>query len=250
MEILTANDLNPTGAYALRLTNQGSSSTPAFTETGLAFNVALGGTGANPNFYAARIYAKYDSFNVYDGRLTLQTRNGLGNLVDTLNVKGGNVGIGTISPQYPLHAVTPSGIVARFQNGNNSYCDINPTATALVCTSDERLKKNIKPMGDGLTQIMALRPVHFNWNAESTDTPGHPGFIAQQVQQVIPEVVSTDPTTGLLSIGYSDLVPAVVSAMHQMETEITTLHEQNRSLEARLIALETLLSSKVLTARK
>jgi hypothetical protein len=43
MEILTANDLNPEGAYALRLTNQGSSSTPAFTETGLAFNVALGG---------------------------------------------------------------------------------------------------------------------------------------------------------------------------------------------------------------
>jgi hypothetical protein len=189
--------------------------------------------------------------NVYDGRLTLQTRNGSGKLDDTLNVKGGNVGIGTISPQFPLHAVTSSasGIVAHFQNANGT-CDINPTATALVCTSDERLKKNIRPMGDGLTQIMALRPVHFNWNAESTDTPGHPGFIAQQVQQIIPEVVSTDPTTGLLSIGYSDLVPAVVSAMHQMETEITTLHEQNRSLEARLIALETLLSSKVLTARK
>jgi hypothetical protein len=39
----------------------------------------------------------------------------------------------------------------------------------------------------------------------------------------MPEVVSTDPTTGLLSIGYSGLVPAVVSAMQQMQAEITTL---------------------------
>jgi hypothetical protein len=43
------------------------------------------------------------------------------------------------------------------------------------------------------------------------------------VQQVMPEVVSTDPNTGLLSIGYSDLVPAVVSAIQQMQAEITTL---------------------------
>jgi hypothetical protein len=39
----------------------------------------------------------------------------------------------------------------------------------------------------------------------------------------MPEVVSTDPTTGLLSIGYSALVPAVVGAMQQMQAEITTL---------------------------
>jgi hypothetical protein len=138
--------------------------------------------------------------------------------------QAGNVGIGTTSPQYLLQAGNSSisGIVARFQNANGT-CDVNPTTNTLACSSDERLKKDITPMGDELSEVMALQPVYFNWNAEASGTPGHPGFIAQQVQQVMPEVVSTDPTTGLLSIGYSDLVPAVVSAMQQMQSEMTTL---------------------------
>jgi hypothetical protein len=136
----------------------------------------------------------------------------------------GNVGIGTASPQYLLQAgnSSVSGIVARFQNINGT-CDVNPTTGTLACSSDARLKKNITPMGDDLSQVMALQPVYFNWNAETSGTPEHPGFIAQQVQQVMPGVVSNDPTTGLLSIGYSDLVPAMVSAMQQMQAEITTL---------------------------
>src|ERR1022692_1322810 len=137
----------------------------------------------------------------------------------------GNVGIGTTSAQYLLQvgsASVASGTVARFQNANGT-CDINPTTNTLACSSDERLKKNITPMTDDLAQVMALQPVYFNWNAENAGTPQHPGFIAQQVQQIMPEVVSTDPATGLLSMGYSGLVPAVVSAMQQMQTEITTL---------------------------
>ena len=137
----------------------------------------------------------------------------------------GNVGIGTTSPQYLLQvgsASIASGTVARFQNANGT-CDINPTTNTLACSSDERLKKNITPMTDDLAKVMDLQPVYFNWNAEDAGSPEHPGFIAQQVQQVMPEVVSADPTTGLLSIGYSDLVPAVVGAMQQMQAEITTL---------------------------
>ncbi|MGD1061743.1 MAG: tail fiber domain-containing protein [Terracidiphilus sp.] len=143
-------------------------------------------------------------------------------LMSILN--NGNVGIGTSSPQYVLQAGNSSisGIVARFQNTNGT-CDVNPTTGTLACSSDARLKKNITPMGDDLSQVMTLQPVYFNWNAEASGTPEHPGFVAQQVQQVMPEVVSTDPTTGLLSIGYSDLVPAVVSAMQQMQAEITAL---------------------------
>ena len=139
--------------------------------------------------------------------------------------QNGNVGIGTTSPQYLLQvgsASVASGTVARFQNANGT-CDINPTTNTLACSSDERLKKDITPMTNDLAKVMDLQPVYFNWNAESAGTPEHPGFIAQQVQQVMPEVVSADPTTGLLSIGYSELIPAVVGAMQEMQAEITTL---------------------------
>lgn len=152
------------------------------------------------------------------------TYNASGTLLTTI-LNNGRFGIGTSSPQYLLQvgsASVASGTVARFQNANGT-CDINPTTNTLACSSDQRLKKGITPIGNALSQIMALQPVFFNWNAEATGTPEHPGFIAQQVQQIMPEVVSTDPNSGLLSIGYSALVPAVVGAMQQMQAEITTL---------------------------
>ena len=189
-------------------TNLASSSTASIVKSGLQI-ISTGtwsGTGAS-------------NIGLYVSSVT-----GGANNYDAIFNGGGNVGIGTTSPQYLLQVgnSSVSGIVARFQNANGA-CDVNPTTNTLACSSDERLKKNIAPMGDDLSLVMALQPVYFNWNAEASGTLEHPGFIAQQVQQVMPEVVSTDPNTGLLSIGYSDLVPAVVSAMQQMQAEITTL---------------------------
>jgi hypothetical protein len=60
-EILTQSDLT-LGASVLRLTNRGNGTTTEFTQTGLASNV---GVGSNPNYFAARIYAKYDGNSVY-----------------------------------------------------------------------------------------------------------------------------------------------------------------------------------------
>src|SRR5205823_6036386 len=86
---ISHSDLNP-GAFALRLTNLGNT-TNAFTETGIAFNL---GVGNNPNFYAARIYSKYDGNSVGDGRISMQLKGNSG-LQDVLSVKFGRVGINT-----------------------------------------------------------------------------------------------------------------------------------------------------------
>ncbi len=199
----------------------GVGTAPATDRTIWAKNSA--GSGTNNAIVADAVGASTQNTAIYANATGATTNYAIYSNAG-LNYFAGNVGIGTTSPQYLLQVgnSSVSGIVARFQNSNGT-CDINPTTNTLACSSDERLKKDITPMGDELSEVMQLQPVYFNWNGEATGTPEHPGFIAQEVQQVMPAVVSTDPTTGLLSIGYSDLVPAMARAMQQMQAEITTL---------------------------
>ena len=61
---------------------------------------------------------------------------------------------------------------------------------AFVATSDKRLKENIKPITGSLDKILALNPVSFDWKANGEHTKA--GFVAQEVESVLPEYVATD----------------------------------------------------------
>jgi len=159
-----------------------------------------------------------------------------------LITSGGLVGIGSTSPSYLLHvgSSTPTGIVARFQNSTGT-CDINPTTTALSCSSDMTLKKNIKLLSDDtdwsfndsvtlenksiLSKILALTPVHYNWNSESDSDDTHSGFIAQDVQSLFPDLVTKDKDTNLLSLNYMGLLPYTISAIQEMDMNITDISD-------------------------
>ena len=65
----------------------------------------------------------------------------------------------------------------------------------------------------------------YNWNAEQNADPKHAGFIAQEVQQVFPELVSENPTTHLLSLDYTGLVPYTIAAIQQMNLNITSIDD-------------------------
>ena len=153
------------------------------------------------------------------------------NILNTLTVSGagnssfvGALGIGTTTPAYTLHVATTTvgAIVARFQNGTG-YCDINPTNTALVCTSDETLKKNIVTLGKPLDTVMALRGVNFNWNIEGEGTPAHIGFIAQEVEKVVPSLVATDTVSGKKSVNYIGFTPILVEAIKELADKVNTV---------------------------
>ena len=45
----------------------------------------------------------------------------------------------------------------------------------------------------GIAALLQLNPVTYNWNSEATGTPTHGGFIAQQVQPILPDLVSQGP---------------------------------------------------------
>ena len=206
------------GASALRDFN-------LVTNTGAGYNTAVGFntgrgivTGINNTILGANVTGLAASLSN-----NIIIADGAGN--QRINVDAtGNVGIGTTTPAYTLHVATTTvgAIVARFQNGTG-YCDINPTNTALVCTSNETLKKNIVTLGKPLNTVMALRGVNFNWNIEGEGTPAHIGFIAQEVEKVVPSLVATDITTGKKSVNYIGFTPILVEAIKELADKVNTV---------------------------
>ncbi|HWC57372.1 MAG TPA: tail fiber domain-containing protein, partial [Candidatus Paceibacterota bacterium] len=152
----------------------------------------------------------------------------------------GYIGIGTTAPVYLLDVgnASVSGAVARFTNSTGS-CTINPTLISFSCSSDQNLKKNITDLEDIstatssdspsqvhnviLNDILSLRPVTYNWKTENDSDPKHTGFIAQEVQQIFPDLVSEDPTTGYLSLNYIGLIPYTIQAIQEMNIKISPL---------------------------
>jgi hypothetical protein len=104
--------------------------------------------------------------------------------------------------------------------------------------SDGRYKENVVKLGGGLGKVTSLRPVTFNW-VESPDDGMHYGFIAQEVRQVLPEVVTgAEGENEVLSMNYTELVPVLVSAVQEQQEQIESQDQRIADLEARLGALE------------
>ena len=96
-------------------------------------------------------------------------------------------------------------------------------------TSDERLKENIKPIDNALADICQLEGVSFDWKDSGASGQG---FIAQQVEPIIPEVVNTDADTSMKSINYVGLIGHLVEAIKTQQTQIDDLKDEIQSMKS------------------
>ncbi len=125
--------------------------------------------------------------------------------------------------------------------------------------SDRRAKKNIEPVDEGvLEKLMTLKPVKYHMNYQADEDEKGLGFIAQEVEKSFPGVPNQDD--GWYSLDYDNFSVLAVSAIQELrkekDQEIEELKEKNiqlesekdalarkyEDLEARLKALENLLS--------
>jgi hypothetical protein len=119
-------------------------------------------------------------------------------------------------------SATPVGSVAHFENSTGS-CYINPTTTSLSCSSDIRLKTNVNPLASTtLGEILALNPVTYNWTRESATSSPHTGFIAQEVQPILPDLISSGPD-GYLTMNYAGLTTYIVKAVQEIAAKLSDL---------------------------
>ena len=124
-----------------------------------------------------------------------------------------------------------SQITHDFYVNNAKYFSV--TTSGGANTSDRRLKRDILPLSKyGLKQVMQLNPVTYIYKADSANTH-QVGFIAQEVQQIIPEVVTGkegDLSKGeTLGIVYGNLVPVLTKAIQEQQA---TIQAQQKQIDA------------------
>jgi hypothetical protein len=90
--------------------------------------------------------------------------------------------------------------------------------------SDKRLKENIKPIDSALDKVIKLQGVTFDWKKSDSilDIKQDIGFIAQDVQKVIPELVRENED-GMLSMRHQGIAPILLEAIKELKAEIEEL---------------------------
>ncbi|MFH8080929.1 MAG: tail fiber domain-containing protein, partial [Candidatus Aenigmatarchaeota archaeon] len=142
----------------------------------------------------------------------------------------GDVGIGTTSPVYKLHIYnsTTDGPVLRLQDTDGT-CDANPESTGVSwsCSSDIRLKQNIRDAPPILGQLMQIPIRQFELKASNETKIG---VIAQELQPIMPELVSEDENGYLMVKELSSW--QLLKAIQEQQQQIEQLKLQVSQLKA------------------
>lgn len=148
----------------------------------------------------------------YPTRIDFQTIADGGTTISTkMSIKGsGRVGIGTTDPTNGFLEV----------NGNVSGTSIYASAN-IVAYSDARSKTNVTTITNALDKVDAIRGVTYN-KVEDPDGIRYMGVIAQELQEVLPEVVA-EGEDGRLAVAYGNIVGVLIEAVKELKAEIAEL---------------------------
>ena len=133
----------------------------------------------------------------------------------------------SVNGDLNLYVYSTGAGAARFYVGMGGT--VFATNTTISAISDQRFKENIQDLDVGLNAVMALKPRKFDWKAgKGKDIKGDRGFIAQELEQVFPDLVDewADPAPEGEEPYKSvrqDLIPVLVKAIQEQQTLITQL---------------------------
>jgi hypothetical protein len=153
----------------------------------------------------------------------------------------GNVGIGVANPFERLQVFGDLMVGTVSGTGAGSGCvrRLDGSVLAGTCASDARFKRDVQAFLPALDRVAALRPVDYSWRYD--DFPDRAfgdartyGLIAQEVELVLPDLVSTD-AQGYKAVDYSKLPLLAIQAIKELK-------EKNDALERRLAAMEALIA--------
>ncbi|KAA9333334.1 hypothetical protein F0P96_10205 [Hymenobacter busanensis] len=199
--------------------------------------------------------AKIDGANTLEfgaglaGKEALAGTIGYGNLTaDALNI----VGAGTSEATRKVFVYSEGGMTVK---GNLTLTG------AVASSSDARLKTDVRPLTNALADVLRLQGRRYRFRPGAGPDGEQIGVVAQELEQVLPELVSTGPD-GLKAVNYAQLTPVLVEALKEQQRQIQALqaevaaaraqlqHQQTKTtasaaaLEQRLRVVEALLGAR------
>jgi hypothetical protein len=134
--------------------------------------------------------------------------------------------------------ILDNGRVGILNSSPSERLDVNGNVrcTALIQTSDARLKRDVRELEHAMDTVRDLHGVSFEWDPERMPDAGSErqvGFLAQELREVLPEVVHEDDE-GTLAVSYSQVVPVLVEALKEQDRRIAELEARDRELTALL----------------
>ena len=147
------------------------------------------------------------------------------------NVKEFIIGVSGAIPW--IYLKLPSGLRVITPSDSKKPVYINNDLIvqgSLYNTSDVNLKENMIPLSENnKNKVLSLKPMEYTFKAD-TNKNVHYGFIAQDVEQLYPNLVK-DNVLGYKTVNYIELVPLLVSKMQDMQKEIDELKETIKNKE-------------------
>lgn len=122
-------------------------------------------------------------------------------------------------------------VLFRINNttGSGSITANGANAATFTSTSDQRLKENIEPLPSQLANILALRPVEFDYK----DGSGHQlGFIAQDVQKIFPDLIGTNDEGYLTLSDLNKNDARMIKAFQELADKVSALEARVAELES------------------
>lgn len=250
-------NITNTGTGDLGITNSSSTGNLTIAHTTgsgaiiVKYDAAATGSGINLENDAASggISLLNNTTSGSGGGLAIQDNSTVGVFITNTNTAGVAIdttfsgGTGPLALTVTANPTNTAGVGLTI-NGSTGYTHtssdytaftfVNGIVTAATPSSDERVKKYIKPFTTGLEAILAINPITYWWDAEKSGiVSDHEwvGFSAQNVQKVIPVATPVDPQTGYLEFNDKGVIAALVNAVKELAAE-------NAALKARLTTLE------------
>ena len=201
----------------------------AVTSTGGIGSIEVGSAASN----AAFIDLKTPSSDDYDVRLSSSGDGAGGSLSiagGTFSMLGSGETMATFADDGAVSLYHNNAVKLATASGGVNVTGTLTASTEVTVSSDVRFKSNIKTIDSALDKVKAMRGVYFD--KHGSENKRSVGVIAQEMQEIMPEVVVTDDTEDKhLSVAYGNLVGVLIEAVKELSEEVSVLRKNVQTIK-------------------